>query len=350
MRRYLGIGLSILLIMVALLLPGWWFALRDAASQSRMQGEALAPLMVAQLDRSYENDIHERMSAYFAANAQGNVICSSKEVDAGNEALWENMVQTEQSILMRALLESGYVSLYREKWGDDMVVKSCTQYVLIRESDGQILLVANDIHLERGDGGRVELLIDGLDGTVYYAESEEKETIPLQDWMDGNAWEWWWILCENYHAESLDLISESEQVSKYEYWNGNGYVDIYKGSKSQSVNAAEISFYNSNHESPVLSEYFQDVRWIRFIEISSSPADVWIASWAQKDVYCCQLSFGHISDSWSMETEKMEEDYYRIRLGFPGVVNSIPEMAQRIELAQYNQIYNSAEQETHTED
>lgn len=347
MRRYLGIGLSILLIMTALLLPGWWFALRDAASQSRMQGEALAPLMVAQLDRSYENDIYERMSAYFAANAQGNVICSSKEVDAGNEALWENVVQTEQSILMRALLGSGYVSPYGEKWGDDMVVKSCTQYVLIRESDGQILLVANDIHLERGDGGRVELLIDGLDGTVYYAESEEKETIPLQDWMDGNAWEWWWILCENYHAESLDLISESEQVSNYEHRGGYVYTD--KGSNSQSVNA-EIFLYNSDKEPPVLSKYFQDVKWIRLMEISSSPSDVWIASWAQKDVYCCQLSFGHISDSWSMETERTEEDFYRIRLGFPGVVSSIPEMAQRIELAQYNQIYNSTEQETHTED
>ena len=347
MRRYLGIGLTILLIMTALLLPGWWFALRDAASQSRMQGEALAPLMVAQLDRSYENDIHERMSAYFAANAQGNVICSSKEVDAGNEALWENVVQTEQSILMRTLLGSGYVSPYGEKWGDDMVVKSCTQYVLIRESDGQILLVANDIHLERGDGGRVELLIDGLDGTVYYAESEEEETIPLQDWMDGNAWEWWWILCENYHAESSDLVSDSEQVSNYEYWGR--YVDTYKGSKSQSVNA-EISLYNSDKELPVLSEYFQDVKWIRLMESGLSPSDVWIASWAQKDVYCCQLSFGHISDSWSMETERTEEDFYRIRLGFPGVVRSIPEMAQRIDLAQYNQIYNSAEQETQTKD
>lgn len=307
MRRYLGIGLTILLIMAALLVPGWWFALRDVTSLNHMQGETLAPLMVAQLDRSYENDIYERMSTYFAACALGDVICSSKEVDAANDALWENVAQAEQSMLMEMLLGTGYISPYGEKWG---VVDSCTQYVLIRESDGQILLVANDIHLKSGDGRHTELLIDGLDGTVYYAESEEYLAVPLQDWVNANAWEGWWILSENYHAESANVIveSETENVSAY------------------------------NKEVAVLSGYFEDVERIKIM--GTAPLNAWVASWEDRDVYCCQLAFGHISDSWSLETEQLDKSSYRIRLGFPGVVNFIPEMAERIELAKYDQIYS----------
>ncbi len=61
MGRYLGMGMTVLLVMAAVYLPQGWFALRDAASLDRVQEEVLAPLMVAQLDRSYERDIYQRM-------------------------------------------------------------------------------------------------------------------------------------------------------------------------------------------------------------------------------------------------------------------------------------------------
>ena len=144
-------GLAVLLVMTALYLPQGWFALRDAASLGRVQGEALAPLMVAQLDRSYERDINQRMRTYMEAYVQGDVNCSSKEIDPSDESLWEIINQADNCQLMDRLQGLQFVS-NGAMAGWDSNIESCIQYVLIRRSDGQILLVANDILLDKGDG------------------------------------------------------------------------------------------------------------------------------------------------------------------------------------------------------
>lgn len=326
MRRYLGIGLTVLLIMAALFMPDWWFALRDAASRNRVQGENLAPLMVAQLDRSYENDIHARLNAYFEAGSMGDVICSSKKIDTGSETLWENLGQAQQSLLMQMLQGNGYLSPYGEKWGYAIDVESCTQYVLIRESDGQILLVANDIHLYGENDRHMELLLDGLDGTVYYVESEEDLAIPLERWAGEEGWELWYVLSENYHAS----YTEEEVVEVDAYIDINTDTDMVISASGTKME----TFSDVGNKAP--REYFADVQWIQIFDTQNS----WSAGWENREVYCCQLDYGTVSDCWSLETEETENGFYRIRLGFPRVVNFIPEMAERIELAEFSQIYS----------
>ncbi len=66
-----------------------------------------------------------------------------------------------------------------------------------------------------------------------------------------------------------------------------------------------------------------------------------------KETYCCLLSYGELSHSWSMEIESLDSGnyQYRIRLGLPGIVKSIPEMAARISLAEYEEVYDAEESE-----
>ena len=56
--------------------------------------------------------------------------------------------------------------------------------------------------------------------------------------------------------------------------------------------------------------------------------------------FCCLLAFGELADSWTMEVETLyREKVQRIRLGLPWVVRAIPEMAERISLAEYRDIH-----------
>lgn len=320
--RYVGIGIAVLLVLAALYLPQVWFALRDAASQSRVQGEALVPLTVAQLDRSYERDIYERMCAFMEAYAKEDVNCSTKEIDPETESLWENIRQSETCILLEALRDAAYMTLSEEK-GWDSVIESCTQYVLMRQSDGQILLVANDICLDRGDGCRQELLIDGVDGTVYYLYSEETGRLPsLWEWVDFEAWNWWWILNDTYHTETAKTLEEL-------YFNLEEDTTIYidAGRAINKKTGEQVGFYDP--ESGRIFGYPE-------MMLSSSVDDV--------DTCCCLLDFGQTQSGWSMEIDawgrkdKSAAFLYQIRLGLPGVVNSIPEMKERISLPEYDQI------------
>lgn len=342
----MGIGAAILLAMAALFLPGGWFMLRDAASLGRMQGETLAPLMVAQLDRSYENDIYRRMSAYFAACAAGDVICSSKEVDAGNEALWDNIGQSEQSVLMQSMIDA--LVPYGEL-GKNRILESCTQHVLMRESDGQILLVTNDIRLASEDDSRIELLIDGLDGTIYYIGIEAHFVFSLETLEDTDAWELWWMLSENYHAQTDTLWTEIEQRTEVEQWGADAYTlkelkAILDRTSKVFVNSAQSSEYKEIAP----SAYFEDAGWIRFM--GNGPISAWVASWGDRDVYCCQLVFEHLSNGWSMVVTNTGKKISLVQMGFPDVVNAIPEMAERIELPQYNEIYGSGDQKEQAAD
>ncbi len=345
MRRYLGIGLAILLIMTALFLPGCWFWMRDLASLNRVQGETLAPLMVAQLDSSYENDVYRRLSTYFAACDTEDVICSAKEIAPDSEAVRENVMQQENSPLMELLMNRGYLFYaYLEKgiWPYDEVgktlrVESCTQYVLIRESDGQILLVANDIQLTSENGFQVELLLDGLDGTLYYAEGSTggyPYEAPMSEWTDWDARDLWGVLNEIYYTEFAQTKEEDEAALVYDH------IDVGKNTSSYS-GISEVSLYGADGKELAFSTYFQDVDWIRFMGYES--AEIWVASWGDKDVFCSQLSFGSSTASWSMEAEEEESHNYCIRMGFPEVVRFIPEMDRRIELAQYDRIYSIRE-------
>lgn len=314
--RYMEIGLAVLLVLAALYLPQGWFVLRDAASMGRVQGEALAPLMVAQLDRSYERDIYQRLRAYMEAYAREDVNCSSKEVDPGDESLWENISQAEDCRLMAALKGWQYVTDASMK-GQESVIESCSQYVLMRKSDGQILLVANDILLDKGYGRHMELLIDGVDGTLYYLESEEENYYPLlPKWFDDSyAWDWWWLLNETYCTEDEKRLEE-------EYNEEMGRVALGR------EGSLTVNVYNTEYA----GQYDSDG-----ISVSDF-SGTWVLNEGDTDIYCCLLTFGEVQDSWAMEIEKQEgEDYfYRIRVGLPGVVNSVPEMAERISLTEYD--------------
>lgn len=348
MRKYLGLGLTIILAAAALFLPGLWFWLRDLSSLNRVQGETLAPLMVAQLDSSYEKDVYRRLSAYFAACNQEDVICSAKEIDPDSEAVRENVMQLEDCGLMQLMLDGGYF-FYEylnygiwpyDEMGNTLLVERCTQYVLIRESDGQILLVANDIQLTDENGLRMELLLDGLDGTLYYAESSEGTEyhyvdVAMSEWSDGDAWDLLEILNETYHLDFSRLIGEDEEaVLTYDslYW--------HKNTASNSTDP-RVFLYGAGGKESAFSEYLQDADRINFMGFE--PAEIWMASWDDKDVFCSQLSFGDTAASWSLEVEEAEPHTYRARMGFPEVVRFIPEMARRIELPQYDQVYSVRE-------
>jgi len=313
--------MAVLLILAALYLPQGWFALRDAASLGRVQGEVLAPLMVAQLDPGYERDIYERMRVYMEAYIQEDVNCSSKEMNPDNEALWENIQQAKNCLLTEALRGEGYLTLPEEK-GWDSAIESCAQYVLMRRSDGQILLVANDICLDRGDGCHLELLIDGVDGTVYYLYSEETERVPsLWEWVASRAWDWWWILNDTYHTDAAKTPEEL-----YDDFGADTSIRMDAGVATNEENGAQVGLYDS--DSGKILGYPQMGM--------SSVEDV--------DTCCCLLDFGETQSSWTLEIEtwgsrdKNAAFLYQIRLGLPGVVNSIPEMAERISLAEYDQI------------
>lgn len=326
-ERYLGIGMAVLLVLAALYLPQGWFALRDAALQGRVQGESLVPLTVAQFDRSYERDIFERMRAYMEAYAQEDVNCSAREIDSDTELLWENVRQAENCVMMGALIKDEYLTPL-EKW--EFSIENCTQYVLMRRSDGQILLVANDICLDKGNGCKQELLIDGIDGTVYYLYSEENARIhSIQEWFDFRAWEWWWILNDTYHTETAGTV---EQL----FYNPeeSTSVSISGGRVINEKNGEQIGFYDP--ESGRILDY---------------PA-MWMSSLDDVDTWCCLLDFGENYSSWTLEVEaagrkdKSAVALYQIRLGLPGVVNSIPEMAERISLAEYDQSYGTEMENT----
>ena len=304
--RFLGIGLAAALVAVALYFPRAWFALRDAASQGRIQEESLAPLMVAPFDRSYERDIYERMRAYIEAYAQGDVNCSAKEIDPESETLQENIDDGKSSLLLEALIEQMYVR-DAKMYGWIPTIESCTQYVLMRKSDGQILLVANDIRLDKGDGCHMELLLDGVDGTVYYLQSEEYNSgLPLKKWLDDRVWDWWWILNESYCTEDIKSLNESYEEQPYD--------------SDRILVGTDGVIYDTN---------------------------LWVSVERNKETYCCLLSYGELSHSWSMEIESLDSGnyQYRIRLGLPGIVKSIPEMAALISLAEYEEVYDAEESE-----
>lgn len=334
LSQYLWVGLAALLVIAALFVPQGWFALRDAASLNRTHGETLSPLMVAQLNRSYERDINERMSVFMNALAMQDVICSSKEIDPGNESLWENIRQAESSLMMEWLMDASFIR-NAEAQGWEPVIESCVQYVLMRQSDGQILLVANDIYLDRGDGRHREFLLDGVDGTVYYLDEEDNSDLRIGRWMDGYlAWHWWQMLNTDYHTEDAELLHEDVAVEDIA-----GYID-----KKRAKSYSESNVFDADVLFDELTPEGREAVSAGWVQIfSDSSPHIWVFSSLNKDIYCCQLYFGEIADSWSMETEELQEDegtqQYRVRLGLAGVVQAIPEMAKRISLAKYDQIY-----------
>ena len=347
LNRYLGIGLPVVLVLAALFVPQGWFALRDAASADRVHGETLSPLMVAQLDSSYESDIHDRMSACLEAIASQDVLCSSKEVDPGNEALRENIELADRSILMGTLIYDQLMAS-PEKQGLDSAIVSCTQYVLMRQSDGQILLVANDIHMVKSDGWHMELLLDGVDGTIYYLENEEYASRPsMRKWMEGyGAWNWWWILNDTYYTEEVKRLNdyydrEDAEISAY---NASISYDPYIQKVDKQDGYILITRYTEYGE--IIDELFFTEDEVEALKAEGKWAfeggnpNIWVSSVMNKETYCCLLTFGEISDSWTMEVEEDEEGLLCwIRLGLPSVIRAIPEMAQRISLAEYDQIY-----------
>ncbi len=304
MRRYWGIGLTLLLVAGALLLPWGWFALRDASTMGSIHGETLDPLTVTQLDRSYERSIYNRLSAYLEASAADDVVCSRKEIEQDEESLWENIGQAQESTLLMAAQALGYdygVFVDRQD-----VIESCTQYVLMRKSDGQILLAANDIHLLRKDGCHTEMLIDGVDGTVYYAEYEENgefyEKYGLSSWMDWiepQAVEWLWMLNDSYQSEPINRTE--------------AYYDSIKVKENFSI--------VSNTE-----------EWQGVLEYTDF--SIRIRKEENKRIYCCLLAFGSLSDSWTMEWEE-EDGNFRLRFGLYQVIRNIPELAEKAVLTDY---------------
>lgn len=303
MKRYWGIGLTVLLVIGALLLPQGWFALRDASTMGSMHGEALDPLTVTQLDRSYERNIYNRLRIYLEASAVDDVVCSQKEIGQDEESLWENIGQAQESILMMVMPDLGFYGIFVDRQN---VIESCTQYVLMRKSDGQILLVANDIHLLREDGSHTEMLIDGIDGTVYYAEDEESGGFyekyglsPWADWIESQAVEWMWLLNENYQSEPID---------------GTGaYIDSWE--------VEENCFIISN-----TGEWQSVLEYTDFY--------IRIRKEENKRIYCCLLAFGNLSDSWTMEWEETDGNF-RLRFGLRQVIRNIPEMAERAAFTDY---------------
>ena len=331
LSQYLWVGLAALLVMAALFVPQGWFALRDAASLNRTHGEALSPLMVAQLNRNYERDINERMSVFMNALALQDVICSSKEIDPGNESLWENIKQAESNRMMEWLMDASFIR-NAEAQGWDPVIESCVQYVLMRQSDGQILLVANDIYLDRGDGHHREFLLDGVDGTVYYLSEENNFDFTTGQWLDGVlAWYWWQMLNVDYHTEEAEGLNERmEDIAIY--------IDEKRAKNYSESNVFDMDAF-FDELTPEEREAMS-AGWVRIF--SDSNPNIWVFSALNKDIYCCQLSFGEIATSWAMEIEEVQDEgtlQYRIRLGLSEVVQAIPEMAEKISLAKYDQIY-----------
>lgn len=315
MRRYWGIGLTVLLVIGALLLPQGWFVLRDASTMGSMHGETLDPLTVTQLDRSYERNIYNRLSSYLEASATDDVVCSQKDIDQGEESLWENIGQAQESVLLMALQELGYYGIFM---GNQNVIESCTQYVLMRKSDGQILLVANDIHMLGEDGCHTEMLIDGVDGTVYYVESElqgesyEKYGLsPWMDWIDPQAVDWMWLLCDNY---------QSEHLISTEFYSGLWKVE------------ENISVTESDEKQQSILQYTDLYICIKREE--------------NKQIYCCLLAFGNLADSWTMELEEVEGESFshRLRFGLHQVIKNIPELAERVAFTDYWSLTDAAEE------
>lgn len=334
LSQYLWVGLAALLVIAALFVPQGWFALRDAASLNRTHGETMSPLMVAQLNRSYERDINERMNVFMNALDLQDVICSSKEIDPGNESLWENIRQAESSLMMEWFMDASFIR-NAEAQGWEPVIESCVQYVLMRQSDGQILMVANDIYLDKGDGCYMELLLDGVDGTVYYLESMENNPhLQIGKWMDGYvAWYWWQMLNADYHTKDAELLygAVEDIVGNIDKKRAKNYLEYEEREFDADAFFDELTPEEREAASAGWVQIFSD----------SSP-HIWVLSALNKDIYCCQLYFGEIADSWAMETEKVQNEgtlQYRIRLGLSGVVQAIPEMAERISLAKYDQIY-----------
>lgn len=362
LNRYLGLALPVVLALAALFVPQGWFALRDAADVDRVHGEVLSPLMVAQLDSNYERDIHNRLSACLEAIAAQDVMCSAKEVDPDNEALLENIEQANRSLLMELFLSEQFVTT-SEKQGWDSAIKSCTQYVLMRKSDGQILLVANDIYMDKGNGWHMELLLDGMDGTLYYLEDEEFITLPdIRDWIGGyGLWSWWWILNDTYYTENAQRLNSYylEEDSENIVYDAQASYDAGTSINIQRIHAGDgngdgsvfVSTYKYNeYGETIQADYYTKAEvdalkeagdWIFSEGISPN---IWTFSEMNRETYCFQLAFGEISGSWTMEVEEDgEKKQRRMRLGLPGIVQAIPEMAQRISLAEYEQIYQRNE-------
>lgn len=308
MKRYAGIGTAALLILAALFLPRGWFMLRDAASLDNFHEESLAPLMVAELDSGYERRTFERIRNYMGTQAVGDVICSSKEIDAGNESLWEELDLAMTGELPTFLLDMGLVAL-GEKYGALLEIESCTQYVLIRESDGQILLVANDILLRKDSGAYAELLIDGVDGTVYYLRSEEygdvhKEQARL---MDSDILLWYWLANNAYGIQQ-----EDSEIA---------YIDVEE--------VENVNLNMSGNKTELLINYEENAY-----------SNAWIFEDESTLTLCYRLRFGQNLTSWSLELHDMEgQNLVCYQMGFPAIVSAIPEMAQRIELSQYEEFF-----------
>ncbi|MDE7222576.1 MAG: hypothetical protein K2O34_02195 [Acetatifactor sp.] len=357
LNRSLGLALPVVLALAALYAPKGWFALRDAASMDRVHGEALSPLMVAQLDSSYERDIHDRLSACLEAIAAQDVMCSAKEVDPNNESLQENVEQANRGLVMETLIYDEFVTT-SEKQGWNSVIESCTQYVLMRQSDGQILLVANDVHVDKGNGCHMELLLDGVDGTLYYLENEQTNSLSgMRERIRGyGAWNWWWILNDTYRTEDAIRLNEYylEQDSEDMVYNAAASYDsdiiydvniqgifeqdgIVVITRYDSYGDPREEIWYTKEEIATLKE---EGKWI----FEGGHPNIAISSEMNKETYCCLLTFGEISDSWTMEIEEDGETFrWRIRLGLPSIIQAIPEMAQRISLMEYDQIYQRDE-------
>ncbi len=309
MKRYAGIGMAVLLILAALFVPKGWFALRDAASSNNFQEGSLAPLVVAELDRSYERRVYERIRNYLGAQATGDVICSSKEIDTENENLEEELYQAMNCVLVSALQDRGYMMLGEKLGGAPVGIESCTQYVLIRESDGQILLVANDILLSKGEGIYAELLIDGVDGTVYYLSSDEYGDIRKTQALlhDGDIELWYWLANDNYA-----ILSE-----------------VYESAHDDMEETEDVTLNVQENVASTVINY-----------LDNAYSDAWIYEDESALTFCYRLLFGQNMTSWSLEIDDIEEsNYIRLRVGFQAIVSAIPEMAQRIELSRYDDFF-----------
>lgn len=330
LKQYLWVVLALLMAAVALSVPRGWFALKDAASLNRTHGETLSPLMVTELDHSYERDVNERVRAYNLAQNTDGLLCSSKEIDPSNASLWENISQAQDNPLMDALRGRKYVLIWEDK-GMEASIESGTQHVIMRRSDGQILLVVNDIRLVKDDGCHMELLLDAVDGTIYYLESEEIHSVHrMWDWSEDIAWDWWWLLNQAYQADDAKWadMTDDEKPTKEMYidWEEN----VAKTDKSSEINYMDSVTWSDEEKNAV--------RWIRIY--SEGWPCIWTKCTPSKDTYCCMLGFGELSNGWTMEMEEQEEEFhYRIQLGMYHVVKAIPELAQRVSLTEYDQIY-----------
>lgn len=340
LKRYLGMGLAVLLVLAALFVPQCWFALRDAAAVDRVHGEVLSPLMVAQLDRSYERDIYERMSTFLAAVNSQDVICSSKEIDPASEALWENIGQAEENGLVKAL-NWNVVVLMAEEEGWQPSIESCMQYALVRKSDGQILLVVNDIWLDKGDGQRMELLLDGVDGTIYYLESGWELVANMwHEWydnLDRQCWKWWQKLNAVYYTKENKMVDTEDHGAENATLTGR---------KTDTVAAAYDAYDGLVNLNGLTAEEIEILRrWMLCVD-DDGRVKIWFRTVYEDNnacitrIFCCLLAFGELADSWTMEVEmSYQEEDQRVRLGLPWVVHAIPEMAERVSLAEYRDIH-----------